>query len=268
VDPKPINKGTKEFYCFSFFFVFLLWPNLGIASEKFNIELSVGIWNQSPSGFVSYQSDDRIDLENVLNYGPENRFTGRLKVETPRLWPNVYLMASPMKFEETSVTDQFYDFGDIVIIPGIEFFSKLVLNQFDLGLYYHLPLAENKQLKGVIFDLGFNLRIVDGEALVIQESLIRGVKLKDSKKETTFIPMLFLGIGFQPVERFFIEGEFRGIADSDSDIYSLIGRLKFNIYKSYFISGGYRYDYGKSDVFDFKFDTDFSGPMVELGVKF
>ncbi len=258
-------KKTSLFLCL----VLLLFLPVSLSALPLvDIELSVGAWQQSPNGYVSYKSDDRIDLQDVLSYDDEIRFLGRLKIELPFILPNIYLVAAPMKFEEASMVDDFYDFGDITILPGTDFKSKFIMNQFDIGLYYDIPLLEKISFKWLNVEMGLNIKIIDAKASVTQDTLIPGFKITESEKETTVVPMLYLGVSMRPIERLAFEGEFRGLSYSDNDMYSIVGRLKYNIYGPLFIAGGYRYDVGQSALFDLNFDVDFSGPFFETGVNF
>ena len=137
-------KINSLFFCLVL--IFFLPVSLS-ALPLVDIELSVGAWQQTPNGYVSYKSDDRIDLQDVLSYDDEIRFLGRLKIELPFMLPNIYLVAAPMKFEEASMVDDFYDFGDITILPGTDFRSKFTMNQYDIGLYYDIPLLEKISLE-------------------------------------------------------------------------------------------------------------------------
>lgn len=254
---------------FIYYLVILIFLPVSVPAFSLgDIEVSIGAWQQSPSGYVSYKSDDKLDLQDVLSYDTEIRFFARLKCELPFMLPNVYLTAAPMGFKAASITDDFYDFGDIVIFPGIPFKSKLNLNQFDIGLYYDIPLLEKISLKWLSLEMGLNAKFFDAEAFVIQDTLIPGFEIKESEKEFAIIPMLYLGIFVQPTDRFAFEGEFRGISYRDNDFYSLIGRLKINTYGSLFVATGYRYDEGQSDISNLKFDVNFSGPFFETGMYF
>jgi len=258
----------KNAFLFSSIVLWILLP-VSLAAKPLNdIEFAFGAWQQSPNGYVSYKSDDKIDLQDVLSYDKEIRFLGRLKCKLPLMLPNIYLLAAPMKFEEYSVVDDFYDFGDITILPGTDFKSKFVMNQFDIGLYYNIPLPDTRSVKWLNMEMGLNIKIVDAKASVTQDTLFPGVTISESENETAIIPMLYLGICVQPSDRLYFEGEFRGLSYSDNDIYSLIGRLKTDIPGPVFIAGGYRYDTGKSNMFDFNFDTDFYGPFLETGFYF
>ncbi|MBI5896188.1 MAG: hypothetical protein HZB24_09375 [Desulfobacterales bacterium] len=71
-----------------------------------------------------------------------------------------------------------------------------------------------------------------------------------------------------PVEWLAIEGEGRGITIGDNMMYSLIGRLRFNVLGPAFIAGGYRYDVIDVDEDDLKADFTIEGPFAEVGIRF
>ena len=246
-----------------------------------DIEAAIGGWQQSPSGYFSYDSDDRLDLESLLNYQDEKQLFGRLKIDMPLVIPNIYLMASPMEFQEKAVTDYLYRFGDLVVPPGVWFQSKLVLDQYDVGLYYDIPLLKTATLNRLNIELGLNARIYDAEASVATIPPPVGVDIDDleltdildeygqeSEQETILVPMIYLGIQIQPIEKLAFEGEFRGATYQDSDLYSLIGRVKVKAIGPFFFGGGYRYEAGDSHDWDLEFDVDFEGPFLEAGVSF
>jgi len=237
------------------------------AMPAIDIEAAVGGWRQSPGGYFSYDSDDRLDIESLLDYDDETRLFGRVKIGMPLVIPNIYLMASPMEFKETAITDDFYEFGDIVITPGFKFQSKLVLDQYDVGLYYDIPLLETATLNRLNIELGLNARIYDAEASVTQKT-VPGIDVRESEQETVLVPMVYLGVCVRPIERLALEGEFRGMSYSDSDLYSLIGRVKVKAIGPFFGAAGYRYEAGESHDWDLEFDVDFAGPFLEAGVEF
>ena len=90
----------KFFRCICCIFV-LCMPATALA---FGIEFSAGAWYQSPSGTLSYDKTtdaDDLDLEDDLNYDDQWKPSGRLKIDMPSLIPNIYLMYTPMKWDET-----------------------------------------------------------------------------------------------------------------------------------------------------------------------
>ncbi len=233
-----------------------------------DVEVAVGAWRQSPSGVVSYKSDDEFDLEDTLGYDDETAFFGRLKIELPFPVPSIYLMYSPLKFEATSVTDGFYDFGGITVVPGIPFYSKLSADQYDIGLYYRIPLLKQASFNRLNIELGINTKIIDAEAEVVQDTFAPIYVLRETEQDTLAVPMAYLGAQFRPLQRLSLEGEFRGLSWSDSSFYSFIGRVKADIWGPLFAAGGYRFDTGDSTEWALKFDADFQGPFIETGFHF
>lgn len=242
----------------------LLLPASASALPLVDIEAAVGAWQQSPSGWISYESDNELDLESLLDYEDETRLTGRLKINLPSVIPSIYLMAAPMEFDESAVSQKTYEFGNIQVPEGVEFESELLLDQYDIGLFYNVPLLELATLKRLNIEVGLNARIYDAEATVVN----RTSNLRESESETVVVPMGYLGVSLQPVDRIALEGEARGVTYSDTDVYSLIGRVRVNTFGPTFVTGGYRYEKLDSQDWDLKFDMDFSGPFFEAGLSF
>jgi outer membrane protein len=127
-----------------------------------------------------------------------------------------------------------------------------------------VPLLELATLKRLNIEVGLNARIYDAEATVVD----RTSNLRESESETMVVPMGYLGVSLQPVDRIALEGEARGVTYSDTDVYSLIGRVRVNTFGPTFVTGGYRYEKLDSQDWDLKFDMDFSGPFFEAGLSF
>jgi outer membrane protein len=230
------------------------------------LEAAVGGWYEQPSGQLSYEGstvDDILDINDDLNYDDTAGLFGRLKIDMPIFVPNIYLYATQMSFDGTGSKDDPFDFGDVTIQPGT-FESELKLNNLDFALYYPIPLLKTATLNKFNIDIGINLRIYDVEARIQQET----TGLRESVSELVPVPMLYLAAQLNPIDWLHLEGEGRGVLFSDNEVYSLIGRLRFDIYGPLFASGGYRFDKIKIDEQDVLVDTDFSGPFLELGLSF
>jgi hypothetical protein len=80
--------------------------------------------------------------------------------------------------------------------------------------------------------------------------------------------MVYLALQIKPVDKLAIEAEVRAISYSGNKLYSLLGRVKYNIFGPVFATAGYRYDKLKIDEEDVEVDIDFSGPFIEVGFKF
>lgn len=252
----------KMMFVFCLLAVFpLLMPASAAALPLIDMEAAVGGWGASTSGSMAYKGES-LDLEDDFNYDDETALMGRLKIDMPLVIPNLYLMATPLEYEETGSYEAEFDFGDETFSGTQDFDSRLTLDTYDIGLFYSVPLLETVTLGRLDMEAGLNARIIDAEALVKQDGLY------EKKSETIPIPMLYVGLGLYPVDRFGLEAEARGISYSDYELVSLIGRLKVKVFGPLFVSGGYRYDTYDIEEDDLDLDVDFSGPFLETGLKF
>lgn len=248
--------------------IFFLVFTVPAASNALGLEFAVGAWKQSPQGYLSYEqltANDELDLERDSNYDDETRFTGRLKIDMPLVLPNIYLMASPMEFDGTGSKAVNFKFGDVLNFQAnVPFYSKLTLDHYDIGFYYGIPAIEALSAETVNIDVGLNIRIYDFEAQIRQDT----TGLEESEDFTLPVPMVYLALQIKPVDKLAIEAEARGISYSGNQLYSLIGRVKYNFFGPVFAAAGYRYDKLKIDEEDVEVDIDFSGPFIEAGFKF
>ena len=247
--------------------IFFLVFTVPTASYALGLEFAVGGWKQSPQGYIAYEpvtDNDELDLERDCNYDDETRFTGRLKIDMPIFLPNIYLMVTPMEFDGTGQKTVDFWFGDNFFSATDSFYSKITLDHYDVGFYYGIPFIETLSAKTVNIDVGLNIRIYDFAVEVRQDA----TSLEDSEDFTFPVPMLYLAIQIKPVDKLAIEAEARGISYSGNHLYSLIGRVKFNVFGPVFATAGYRYDKLKIDEEDVEVDINFSGPFIEVGFKF
>ncbi|MBW1899164.1 MAG: TIGR04219 family outer membrane beta-barrel protein, partial [Deltaproteobacteria bacterium] len=210
-----------------------------------------------------------LDLENDLGLEQETRVTGRLKIDLPVV-PTVYVVAAPMEFEGVGESVSF-NFGDTTFEGA--FSSKLILNQYDIGLYYGIPFLKTATLGKFNIDLGLNVRIVDINAEVSGRATDPAnpsdlISITESEGITAPVPMLYLAAQFKPVDRFAVEVEARGMSNGDEKIYSLVGRVKVKVFGPAFAAGGYRYDVIELDEEGLIVDATFGGPFLEAGVQF
>lgn len=250
--------------------ILILWLifvfSLPLCVYGLGLELAVGGWQQTPEGDLSYDAidiDDTIDLEQDLNYEEKNRISGRLKIFLPVI-PNIYLMATPMEFDETGIKSVDFTFGDQSFRADIDFESKLTLNHIDVALLYALPFIPTATNEILNIELGLNARIIDFKVEIKQPE----TGLEESEEYTVPIPMAYLAAQIRPTERIALEAETRGLTYSSNYIYSLIGRLKLKIFGPLFIAGGYRYDKIEIDEEDVEVDVCISGVFVETGLQF
>lgn len=232
----------------------------------FGAEVAIGGWRQDPSGTLGYKAVDDADLldfERDLKYEKETRWSARVDIDMPLFLPNIYLMATPMEYSATGQKENGFNFGDIRFDPG-QFESKTVLDHLDVGLYYGIPFLETATFNKLNLDLGINVRLFDYDLNVDQASS----GLSESESGILPIPMVFLAVQFSPIEELSFQVEGRGISYSGNDLYSIIGRVKVNVFGPLFAAGGYRYDKLKLDEEDVVADVEFSGPFLEAGFSF
>jgi len=182
----------------------------------------------------------------------------------PLFFPNIYLMYTPMKWDETGNKNVSFNFGGEEFEADVDFDSELKLNHFDVGLFWGLPFINTATADVLNIDLGLNVRFMDVKAEIEQKDL----GLKESESYLLPLPMLYTGVQIKPLKYFALELEGRGIGWSSSHYVSLIGRLKIKPYGPFFVAGGYRYDNVNIDYKDLDIDTEFHGPFAEAGLDF
>ena len=254
----------KKIFILSGLIFLLLIPTTALA---WGVEIAGGAWYQSPSGNLSFDKTthaDDLDLEDDLNYDDKWQPSGRLKIDMPLFIPNIYIMATPMKWDESGRKDVSFEFGGETFSGGVDFDSKLKMNHLDVALFYGLPFIKTATAGVLNIDLGLNFRLLDVKAEIKQKDL----GLKESESYFLPLPMVYGAMQIVPVEWLGLEFEGRGVAYSSNYYVSLIGRLKVKPFGPFFVAGGYRYDTVKIDYQDIDIDTEFQGPFAEAGLDF
>ena len=244
-----------------FVFLALLLP---IASHAVGFEVAVSGWLPSPQGEISYNpitDDDVIDIEDDLGYEDDRHVSGRVKLEIPII-PNIYLMATPLNFDEPGSKEQEFDFGDTTFSAGIDFESTLTLNMYDIGLYYDVPFLELASAGIFSVELGLNARIFD-TAVSIEQGI-----LKETEDYIAACPLGYIGLRASPIDSLAFEAEARGVSYSDITVLSTIGRVKLSPFGPFFVAGGYRYELLDIEIEDVAVDIQFNGPFAEAGIQF
>lgn len=232
----------------------------------FGVEAGVGVWNQTPSGTISYKpltgTSGDVDLKNDMNLGSENQLFVRAKVELPLILPNVYFMATPMSFQGNGALNRSISFNNIQFNATAFVESKVKLDHYDLALYYPIPLLKTATLGKLNVDLGLDVR------QIAFEGTITGGGQTASKSMTVYLPMIYAGVQVKPIPLIGIEGEVRGISYGSNNYIDYIARLKVNPIPLFFVGAGYRAETVKLDIQSVKADIKFSGPFAEIGLSF
>lgn len=231
------------------------------------IEFSLGAWYQRPRGVISYDKTtnvDDLDLEDDLGYDDKWKPSARLKIDMPLVIPNVYLMYTPMKWDETGRKNVDFSFGGENFSGNVDFDSELKMNHLDAALYYGIPGVRAATGNILNIDLGLNFRLLDFRAELEQDDIGE----KESESYFLPIPMLFGATQIKPINWIALDLEGRGIAYKENHYVSLIARLKILPFGPLFVAGGYRYDSVKIDYQDVDVDAEFRGPFAEVGIDF
>jgi len=231
------------------------------------LDAGVGYWSQTPSGTLSYKATtaaDTINLKDDLGLKKESKPYVRIKAELPLILPNLYFVATPMSFEGTGSKAINFTYGGQPFNLNVPIQSKIKLDHYDLALFYPIPLLKTATVGVLNAELGLNIRMIDFEGTISQETLNR----TESKSMSLYVPMIYAGIQVTPISLFSIEAEIRGIAYGENHYYDYTGRLKVMPIPILYIAGGYRAESLKIDASDVKADIKFGGPFVEVGVSF
>lgn len=229
-------------------------------SWAIGIEAAVGMWKQSPTGQLEYEGS-LLDIGEDLGVSDDELLMmGRLKLDMPGLIPNVYLMGTKMSFSGTST--ETFRYGSY----KYKFKTKtdLVLDHYDIALYYGVPFLSTLSDDKLNLEAGINLRMLDLSAR-IEEA---GTNHVEEQSLTAAVPMLYAGLQIRPTDEFGFEFEGRGISVSGNDYYDAIARVKLKPVGPVFVCLGYRYESIKVDEDDIMVDMVFEGPFVEAGFEF
>jgi len=222
--------------------------------------------SSSPKGDISYKPpipNRALSSEDDLNYGSEIRPDGRLVLEFPRYFPNLYVMATSIEYEGEGRKNIRFNFNDKTFTADTLFSSQFTMNEIDLALYYDIPFVRTLSSDRLNIDLGLNVRAIDFDGHVEQDLLG-----KASQSFIVPIPMVFGALQFQPLGALALEAEGRGISIGANKAFSIVGRIRWDVMDHVFAAGGYRYDKFDIDYQGVLIDTDISGPFFEAGLSF
>jgi outer membrane protein len=241
------------------------------AASAMGIELALGVWNQTPDGDISYKgslAQDTLNVKDHLKYSDDTKLFGRVKIDTPLIFPNIYLMATPMEFSKTGSKNTTFQFGNASVAANRPFTSELKLDHYDIGLFYGVPLLKTATAGILNVDWGLDARFIDFKARVTGQDSLSGLVVSDSKALVIPLPMLYVGFQVKPVSWVAAEGEARGITYGSNHYYDLIGRVKIKPLGPVFAAAGYRYEKVDIDRDGVKAKVSFGGPFGEVGVEF
>ncbi len=249
---------------FAIVLLVLVWV---VRAYGLGVEVAAGAWYQEPKGDLSYKGD-KLDLVDEMGFEEEFRGEARAKVDLPFI--NFYLGYAQVEFEGTGEKSTNFFFGNTPFLANTQFSSLVSLDQYDLGIYFGVPLLglatklATLGFAGINIDFGVVLRTIKGEA-----SISQGTR-EESKSFTGYVPLGYLGLGVA-VWKLKFEAEGMGISYGDNKYYDLVGRVRLNLLKpiplgpALFVAAGYRYQKLEFDIDDVEGSFELAGPFLEVG---
>lgn len=237
------------------------------------IDLSVGVGysSVSPSGEISY-GGDYVDIEKDLGLGDSKKVNAYIDVDLPIL-PHIKLEYFPFRYEGDGTVTKSFQFGNITISGSEEVKTDINFDQYDLTLYYGLPIPFLHP------KIGLTVKYLDGYV-----ELFRKSTSETEKADITVpIPMLYLGASasiplIPTVSKLVFDLEGKGISYDGNSLVDVKALAKVKILSIPAVAGlyaglGYKYQKLKIsdlDVDDKKFNSNlkFQGIIGEIGIEF
>ncbi len=245
------------------FLLLSIWLGLATPVLALGLEAAVNLWGPTASGSFAYQplvANDRFDLEHEAGLARELNSGGRVKVDLPIL-PDLFFQATPMAFSGTGGKVSAFSFGGHSYAADIPINSKLVLDHYDLGLVFGVPLLETATLKTLNIDFGIIVRRQEIRAELSQPTTGQFARVD----ETYYLPMGYLAAQVRLLKKLSLEAELRGLTYRGNHFYDLVGRVHFDLPGLLFLAGGWRYQEMKLAENGIEAAVNFSGPFAEVG---
>lgn len=238
------------------------------------LEMAIGGWQADPSGYLAYTllsplpgPNDIIDLEQDARYDDETTINARVKIDLPLFLPNIYVMATPMEFDGTGNKTLSFDYGGQTFDAGADFYSKVVLDHYDVALFWGIPMLKTVTLNKLDIEWGLNIRLIDFEGTIT--GFVGTIPTTETKDATLVLPMVYVGVEFGLLKSVAVQVEARALVISDSSYYDYIARVKYKPFVGpLFIAAGYRFEDIDIDEEDIRAELEIGGPFVEVGMKF
>lgn len=230
-------------------------------------EISVGVYNHSPSGYANYTLpytplNAGVDLEDDFGWDDEQDIIIKAYFENPvPLFPNVKIAYSSLGHSGKGIVEGF-SWGGIIGLDG-EIDTSIDLDMYDLTLYYEL--LDN----AVEVDAGLTIRYISGDisvrTLVNFGSSFMSVSAGLPAQYTNlglWVPTLYGKVKFNiPNTDVSLQGEANAIGWQDTSFYDYELSARYTLAMGLGLEAGYKsLHLDSEDLADgLKIDMDFSG---------
>jgi outer membrane protein len=248
------------------------------AGPLIDFEASIGLIQQKPRGYLSYEAEsdaDRIDVKNDANLGDKTKSWVKLKLEHPiPIIPNIKLAYMPMKFDGSGRLEREIKWGDYTYQANADFNLSVKLDRVDTTLYYNFPFIKTATAGKLDVEFGLNVRTIMFDGKLSGRESGSGRSISESKSITLPIPMGHLAAEIRPINQVSLVGELNYISYSKNTYYDYAVGLRLNSHGfvkttlKHFVEIGYRYEKFKIDEEGVKADLKVKGLYGLVGVRF
>jgi outer membrane protein len=231
-------------------------------------EVSIGIYNHTPSGTASYTLpyttlNSSVDLENDFGWSDNQDIMLKAYFENPiPFLPNAKIAYSNLSHDGIEKVNGF-SWGEIINLNG-EVDTSADFSMYDLTLYYEL-------LDNVVeVDAGLTLRYLDGDISVDTIANFAPIPIPFISQSTTFsmwIPMVYGKARFNiPSTDISLQAEANFISYEETSFYDYEISARYTFTMGLGIEAGYKSIHLDSeDLTDgLVVDMDFSGPYASV----
>jgi outer membrane protein len=243
-----------------------------------DFEMSIGVIQQKPRGYVSYkplQDVDKIDVKNDAHLGDKTKPWVKLKLEhSIPVLPNIKLAYMPMKFDGSGVLTRDINWGGHTYQANADFNLSVKLDRVDTTLYYNLPFVKTATNGKLDVELGLNIRTVMFDGKLSGKEKNTNQSISKSKSITLPIPMGHLAAEIRSINQVSLVGELNYISYSNDTYYDYAVGLRLNSHGFVqtklkpFVEVGYRYEKLKLDEESVKADLKVKGLYALVGLRF
>ncbi len=237
---------------------YLLLPLLSIHilyADMLGGEVSLGLFNHTPSGQTSYRlpttaTPTSVNLEDTLGWSDTQDIVFKIYLEHPLpLFPNIKLGHTTLSHDGTQTVAQF-NWGDINNFTG-QLKSDLTLSMSDARFYYEL--LDN----WVELDVGLTIRYLSGEIT------LHNIATNTSIDFSSWIPMIYAKthLNFPTDADISLQFEINANTYSGTMLYDYEFSARYTFLMNLGLEAGYKAVYLDSDhlTSGLKTDIGFSG---------
>ena len=224
----------------------------------FGGELAVGLWNQSPEGWVQFPDDailkrPKIDVKEEMGLEDSHNFYLRGRIEHPiPVLPNLKLEAVDTEYSGTNRLHTPIVFGKTIFQAGSSIRSDVNLRSADATFYYNLVDSALK------ISIGLSARYIDGEVTISEAA----TALVERKNFSVVFPLIYANarLPIPLVDGLSVGAEGAWLSFDGNEVHDLKLDVRYIFTMGLGLETGYRYQtYTLDDAGSLSADIDQSG---------